>query len=79
MSLPPNDRPIALCSHLASQPEPDEYHVWFTGRGMERHWVCPDCARQYPDLTTELVTATDELVEHCHVGWHLRPSGNQAA
>jgi len=61
-----DDRPIAACSHLATSP--DEYHVWFTGHGMERHWVCPACAARFPEPPAELIDVTGELVESCLTG-----------
>ena len=55
--------PNRLCKHLASAP--DDYHVWFTGKGTERYWVCAGCAEQYPDCDTEFVDASNYLVERC--------------
>ena len=58
-----SDRPILICPHLAASP--DEYHVWFTGHGTERHWVCAACAARFPELPAELIEVTDSLFEHC--------------
>jgi hypothetical protein len=52
-----------ICQHLTAAPE--EYHLWFTGVGVDCHFVCPDCAGRYPELPTELVEATDALIDHC--------------
>ncbi|MCB9855053.1 MAG: hypothetical protein H6818_05140 [Phycisphaerales bacterium] len=54
------ERPIAVCSHL----KPDDiYHIWFTGRGRDRYWVCEDCAPQYPTLTESLKEVPDAFLE----------------
>ena len=63
------DKPFLICSHLASGAK--GYHVWFTGKGTDRNWVCPKCITQYPELPTELIEITDEAFEHClsHAMW----------
>jgi hypothetical protein len=58
-----NDRPILICPHLAAAP--GGYHVWFTGRGIDCHWVCPTCAASYPDRPVELVQVTEASFERC--------------
>lgn len=56
-------RPISICAHLAE--DPDEYHVWFTGRDRELFWVCPKCVKGFPVVPTDLLEASDELVKQC--------------
>lgn len=57
------ERPLSICSHLAAVP--DEHYVWFTGRLLEFHWVCPSCAAKYPELPSEMIDATDEVFNAC--------------
>ncbi|WP_367873661.1 hypothetical protein [Luteolibacter sp. Populi] len=54
MDLP---RPISVCQHLPAETQP--FHVWFIGHGVDSHWVCDACAKDYPHLP-ELVPLPDE-------------------
>jgi hypothetical protein len=56
-------RPIFMCSHLVTSP--DDYHVWFTGRGLDHYLVCSSCAERFPELPVELIDATETLFERC--------------
>jgi hypothetical protein len=63
------NRPSSICPHVAAVP--DEYFVWFTGRGCEHYWVCGPCAKKYPEPPNGMLEATDELYRRCEpeVSW----------
>ncbi len=54
-------RPSFICPHLAAIP--GDYHIWFTGYGMDCDWVCSACAKEYPNRPAEMIEVTDELFE----------------
>jgi hypothetical protein len=57
-------RPVQLCHHLVSEPDQDA-HLWFTGEGQDRHWVCVDCVKAWPELPDTLVECTDAAYAAC--------------
>lgn len=57
-----DDRPLSICPHLAAKAH--SFHTWFTGRGIDHHWVCDRCAL-YPELPAGMIPCTDALYERC--------------
>ncbi len=62
--MSPHPRPISRCEHLF-QVAGQSFHLWFTGRGTDHHWVCDACAKAYPDLP-ELFPISDSTVESAY-------------
>lgn len=57
-------RPERICQHLAVTADQDA-HLWFTGVGLTRHWVCVDCRKAWPELPETLVECTDAIYAAC--------------
>lgn len=58
---------MKTCMHLHK--DSDEYFAWFTGIGVEHHWVCRDCSQQHPVSPTEWKDADSDLVEMLSGMW----------